>query len=90
MTKDTSGSELREYFNKNGGMSFRLPDIEKITKREYIAISAMQGMLTGTLGRFNENSQEVASPYRYGPCNAAIAERAYVIADAMILEGGKK
>lgn len=55
-----------------------------MTLRQRYAMAAMQGMLTGTLGRFSEKPGEVTTPYCYGPCNAAVAARAFAVADAMI------
>jgi len=54
-----------------------------MTLRDYFAAKAMQGMLTGTLGRFDDGT---LSAYKSGKCNHVIADRAYVIADAMLKE----
>jgi hypothetical protein len=55
-----------------------------MTLRDYFAAKAMQGMLTGAPGYILDGKEP--SAYAHGSCNAAIVERAYVIADAMLQE----
>ncbi len=72
---------------KDGGYAFPLPDTVYpsgqvqtgccgMTLRDWFAGHAMAVMTA-------------APDYSKGPCNAAIAERAYIIADAMIAEREK-
>jgi hypothetical protein len=56
-----------------------------MTLRDYFAAAAMQGMMTGVCGSLNG---EFAA-YARGPCNAEVAERAYVLADRMLAERAK-
>lgn len=52
-----------------------------MTILDYFAGLAMQGMLTGTLGKFDDGT---LSAYKAGSCNHVIADRAYTIAEAML------
>lgn len=76
---DTSGCDVE-------GLRERFPTITEprdgMSLRDYFAAKAMEGMLTGTLGRLSESRE--ASAYAVGHCNAAVADRAYAIADAML------
>ena len=58
-----------------------------MTLRDYFAAKAMEGMLFGCVGLIG-NSTEV-SAYAKGHCNAAVAKRAYAIADEMLAERAK-
>ena len=63
---------------------------EGMSLRDYFAAKAMQGMLFGCVGTIG-TSDEV-SAYARGHCNAAVVDRAYAIADAMLAAreaGGK-
>jgi hypothetical protein len=60
---------------------------EGMSLRDHFAGLAMSGMLMGILGRFNDGS---ISAYKSGPCNQSIADRAYVMADAMLAERAKQ
>ena len=85
----------------NGGYAFPVPMVARpcgdgttivesaydggMTLRDYFAAAAMQGMVTGVCGSL---SGEFSS-YAKGPCNAEIADRAYVLADTMLRERDK-
>lgn len=55
---------------------------EGLTKREWFAGIAMQGLLTGAVGFIGSNL--CPSAYAAGPCNAEVAERAVAMADNLI------
>lgn len=57
-----------------------------LTKREYFAAKAMEGMLMGAPGSFagDKIGNTDFSAYRGGACNKAIVDRAVVIADDLI------
>ena len=57
-----------------------------LTKRQWYAGMAMQGLCVGCAGMLGENF----SAYAKGHCDAIISQRAFVLADAMIAEGEKK
>ena len=48
--------------------------------RDYFAAAAMQGLVVGCSGMLGNEF----TPYAKGSCNAAIADRAYVLADVML------
>lgn len=58
------------------------------TLLDEIAIRAMEGMLHGCVGSF-DNVKE-PSAYRAGHCNHAIVDRAFVLAADMIAEKRKR
>ena len=61
--------------DKDGNLCGRNAD-DGMTLRDYFAAAALAGM-------------SYASDYSKGPCNSAIAERAFHIADAMLAEREK-
>ena len=58
-----------------------------MTLRDWFAGQALAGMLTGTTGKIGGT----VTAYAFGDCNAVIVDRAYAIADAMLLarKGGE-
>lgn len=66
----------------DGGPVFPRDMSPGISKREFYAAMAMQGMLTGCVGTVGNNAEITA--YAKGHCNSAIVDRAFAIADAMI------
>jgi len=63
-----SGDEMAFPFRVNG------VDYGGVTKREYFAALAMQGLC----------ANDTSASYDKGPCNAAIVARSVVLADALI------
>ena len=60
------------YFNPEFGL----------TKREYFAGLAMQGLCTGATGIIR--GFEDPTPYAKGPCDAGVSSRAVYLADALL------
>ena len=65
-----------EYIINHSGMSLR----------DWFAGMAISGLMVGVGGYIND---EEYTPYAKGHCNAAMSERAYALADAMIAERDK-
>ena len=62
----------------DGGPAFLDKLARDMTRREHIATAALQGMC-----------QHAHYRYETGPCNAALVERAVVLANALIAELNK-
>ena len=58
-----------------------------MTLRDWFAGQAMAGLCVGASGAIGRSNEFTV--YANGPCNSDIAERAYLVADAMIAEGAK-
>ena len=54
--------------------------------RDYFAGQALAGLCVGCAGMLGKDF----SPYAKGPCNSALADRAFVVADAMLAERDKE
>ncbi len=68
-----------------GGPAFPIPEnycAPGMTLRDHFAGLAMEGMMMGCVGTIGHWPEVTA--YAKGPHNAAIAERAYAMADAML------
>lgn len=79
--KDTGGSESAfpvTYQDMNGQLSIYALGL---TKREYIAIAAMQGMISNSVKNFWYSDE---------PISKGICRNAYQFADDMLAEGGKQ
>ena len=81
--------------NKDGGPAFATAAYsvqddaiyqQGMSLRDYFAAGAMQGMMVGVGGYIND---EKYTPYAKGHCNSEISNRAYTVADAMLVEREK-
>lgn len=59
---------------------------EREELRDWFAGQALAGLVGGCAGRLGNEF----SAYATGPCNAALAERAYSLADAMLAQRSKQ
>ena len=83
-TKNTGGSAFPAWdmtFNSKPDL-FSAGTSEGMTLRDHFAGLAMEGMMMGCVGTIGHWPEVTA--YAKGPYNAAIAERAYAMADAML------
>lgn len=81
MRKDNGGPAFpREDYQANGSAGFGGLGQEGLSMREYYAAKAMSGLISGSMA--------YGSPFGIGD-EKQIAKYAFIIADAMLSEGGK-
>ena len=72
--------------SREGGQAIHLEAAGGMSLRDWFAGMAASGLVTGCAGTIGHDF----SAYANGPCNHAIADRAYALADAMLEERAKR
>lgn len=93
-TKPTGGSAFPQPIGIGPAGDVMTPgqyftDSDGLTKREWFAGMAIQGMLAAHASNIFEDVMDVDIEQKAAVVNATLAEMAYGIADAMISEGQK-